>query len=684
MRYVCRRHIEQAFNRQMRGFRVLAVEEIISIFLQKPNMNSDGKYVRAPVLLSESEDSNDSFPGETEKAIADDDSVYSSEPYQAESLDGEAVELDVVERNTNRNQGNTEDVEEMRKENLEYRRRIDQMQNTLDKLMNEKRSNQSQDTTGSMTREIDESWNNGDAFAVPSTSTGGIRWEHIQPFPNDVPANMMWEQWNRFIDRFEIAASISNVNDPIKRSQILYLSMGEKLQGIARAARLRPNLKDPNCYKIFVRNIETYLQSMVDITAEHEMFSNLKQDPDEPALTFHARLMEKVRLCRYSSTDEDRFVRMQLLKGMRNRELARTARTFGYETTFIVQSATREEAYAAGTVQARSADAFAVAKDRQRRHIPSDGVPNTRRHDAVNDRQFRPKRQRESDDTSYYGRGRRSRCPKCFLLFHKFGSCPAFDRNCKACGERGHFAAACRKKNANTIQLKRDLPTGWEDEDKTKQVNALTLEQALIDCQIGYSTPIRFLIDSGADANIIGGKDWSKLKEEFSSGCADLEPMELSFNNDLRSYASSNPISVKCAFRAEIRVVGCPKPSMRAEFLVVPEGRRSLLGRSTASDMNLLKIGVSVNNCESLKKDHLFQKVFNVLVKFSVDKSIPPVRNAYYNVPAAYRESARKRLQDMETQGIIERITTAPNWISGVSAVAKGKNDFRLVPKAGT
>ncbi|XP_062556780.1 uncharacterized protein LOC134221606 [Armigeres subalbatus] len=641
-------------------------------------MTSDGKYVRAPVSLSETEDSNDSILDETGKVFDDGDSACSSEPNQAEFLDDETVVHDVVEQNTDHDQVARENVEEMRKENLEYRRRIDQMQHVLDKLVNEKRSNLPQDSIGSTTREIDESWNNGDAFAVPSTSTGGIRWEHIQPFPNDVPANMMWEQWNRFIDRFEIAVSISNVHDPIKRSQILYLSMGEKLQGIARAARLRPNLKDPDCYKVFVRNIETYLQSMVDITAEHEMFSNLKQDIDEPALTFHARLMEKVRLCRYSSSDEDRFVRMQLLKGMRNRELAKTARTFGYDTTFIVQSATREEAYAAGTAQSRSSEAFVVAKDRQRRHISSDRVP-TRRYDAANDGKFRPKRQRESDDPSYHGRGRRSRCPKCFLLFHKFGSCPAFDRNCKACGERGHFAAACRKKNANSIQLKRDLPPGWEDEDKTKQINALTLEQALIDCRIGYSTPVQFLIDSGADANIIGGDDWFRLKKEFLSGGADLEPMELSFNNDLRSYASSNPISVKCVFRADIQVVGCPKPSVKAEFLVVPEGRRSLLGRSTASDMKLLKIGVSVNNCESLGKNHLFPKVPGVLVKFSVDKSIPPVRNAYYNVPAAYRESARKRLQDMETQGIIERITTAPNWISGMSAVSKGKSDFRLV-----
>lgn len=68
-----------------------------------------------------------------------------------------------------------------------------------------------------------------------------------------------------------------------------------------------------------------------------------------------------------------------------------------------------------------------------------------------------------------------------------------------------------------------------------------------------------------------------------------------------------------------------------------------------------------------------------VLVKFSVDKNVPPVRNAYYNVPAAYRGAEKRRLEEMESRGIIEKVTTAPNWISGMSAVAKGKDDFRLV-----
>lgn len=135
---------------------------------------------------------------------------------------------------------------------------------------------------------------------------------------------------------------------------------------------------------------------------------------------------------------------------------------------------------------------------------------------------------------------------------------------------------------------------------------------------------------------------------------------------------------VTCGFKAEIVVDEYIKPAIVAEFYVIDGGRRSLLGRSTAGELKLLEVGAAVNICETSDRVK-FPKMPGVLIKFSIDRTIPPVRNAYYNVPAAYRESAKIRLQEMEDRGIIEKVTKAPTWISGMSAVAKGKDDFRLV-----
>lgn len=204
----------------------------------------------------------------------------------------------------------------------------------------------------------------------------------------------------------------------------------------------------------------------------------------------------------------------------------------------------------------------------------------------------------------------------------------------------------------------------------------MSLEDVLVECRIGSSSPIKLLIDSGADVNVIGGADWVVLERQFKLGTATLDFSTASPKANLRAYATIEPMQVQYSFRATVEAIGFTKPIIDADFLVVKEGRRSLLGRVTASDMDLLKAGAMVNTCE---KPTIFPKMPGVKVRFSIDPVIPPVRNAYFNIPAAYREEARQRLEQMEAKGIIERVTSAPQWISGMSAVPKGKKDFRLV-----
>ncbi|XP_055590207.1 uncharacterized protein LOC129742340 [Uranotaenia lowii] len=616
-------------------------------------MFSDGKYVRAPSNDSEGS-TNESLENLAEGSI---------------SLSYSSMEASPSPEASPKKGGETMSNETSR--NFDFHQKLDRFGEELNRLERAFNSIQ-QYPTRTAPNDVDRSWN----IANNSTkSTNIIRWESIQPFPNDVPASKMWEQWIRFIDRFEIAASLYNANDTIQRSQLLFLAMGEKLQGIVRAARLRPNLQEPNCYSIFIKNIEDYLRSMIDITAEHESFSNMKQEQDEPTMAFHARLMEKVRLCGYSCSDQDRFVRTQLLKGMRSRTLAKESRIHEYNATKIVQLATREEALPSEGTHTETQQAFAV--DNRKQRMPERRGAMKRSYNATAE-PFNSTKQRR------YGQGRRSRCPQCNFLFHKHGKCPAANENCKGCGMRGHYVATChqKKKHANNVQTK--IP-GWTDsEDEKKQspcpdINSLTLSDVLIDCRLGSSSPIRFLIDSGADVNIIGGDDWKRLKNDYFAGKALLKPIRLGTNADLRSYASSKPISIRCSFNAQVEVVGHCKPLVEANFLVADAGRRSLLGRATASDLELLKVGACINACETYQQAKTFPKVPGVRIKFSVDKSVSPTKNAYFNVPAAFRESARARLEEMEHQGIIERVTTAPDWISGMSAVAKGRNDFRLV-----
>lgn len=281
----------------------------------------------------------------------------------------------------------------------------------------------------------------------------------------------MWAEWYEFIENFEVAVSLHNANDPVYRSKLLYLSLGQELQAIVKAANLRPSLKDTNCYTSFVRNIETHLRSMTDTAAEHQAFLRMKQEKGESTVAFHARLVRNVKLCGYSISDQNRFVRAQLLDGLRNKELVKAARTYGYETNFIVQSSTRDEAYEAETAeQPVDPNIFEVYKSHKHgskrvnhRQWSSQPPPKLRRmnpdftqiqerHSSALDRGNSSRQQMRDNRPNRQLQGRRTRCPRCNNAFHRNPQCPALSRRCNTCGQRGHFAVTCRVGQLRMVQ----------------------------------------------------------------------------------------------------------------------------------------------------------------------------------------------------------------------------------------
>lgn len=147
-----------------------------------------------------------------------------------------------------------------------------------------------------------------------------------------------------------------------------------------------------------------------------------------------------------------------------------------------------------------------------------------------------------------------------------------------------------------------------------------------------------------------------------------------------RAYGTKIPLKARCTFHAWVEAIGAGKPRILAKFHVVDNGERSILGRITATRMKLLKVGIEVNSLiEPPAEMQEFPSIPGLVIDFDIDASVTPTKNAYVNIPAAYKEKALARLRVMAAQGIIERLTKPPKWINGMSAVPKGKDDFRLV-----
>lgn len=199
---------------------------------------------------------------------------------------------------------------------------------------------------------------------------------------------------------------------------------------------------------------------------------------------------------------------------------------------------------------------------------------------------------------------------------------------------------------------------------------------------MGGSPLIEFLIDSGAEINVISELEWTKLKLDFDAGHSMLFDLTNKSSKRILAFAGKEALKIQATFKAWIDVPGSDKPNEFASFFVITGGAKSLLSKSTAIKLKLLKMGLSVNFVSTDTKSEevkAFPSIPEVEAEFEIDESVTPTKNAYYHVPAAFSERAKQRLKDMEASDIIEKVTKAPRWISGMSAVKKGKDDFRLV-----
>lgn len=201
---------------------------------------------------------------------------------------------------------------------------------------------------------------------------------------------------------------------------------------------------------------------------------------------------------------------------------------------------------------------------------------------------------------------------------------------------------------------------------------------------VGGTYKTVFMIDSGADVNVIAENDWENMLSLYESQELVIYDYVTKPNKKVLAFASGDPLTLIASFSTWIETTEMIKPRRFAKFLVVKGGEKSLIGRSTARSLRLLELGEQVNTItvpttDESDSSEIFPKIPNETVEFDIDPDILPTKNAYYNIPAAFSERAAERLKDMVKKGIIEKVTSAPRWISGMSAVPKGCFDFRLV-----
>ena len=178
----------------------------------------------------------------------------------------------------------------------------------------------------------------------------------------------------------------------------------------------------------------------------------------------------------------------------------------------------------------------------------------------------------------------------------------------------------------------------------------------LVVCMIDR-LPVNFLIDSGAVINTVT----QEVFDDLIDGKANLFKKKFQCDRMFTAYASQKPLQVLAMFEACIWV-NDSKPRSYAEFFVIEGANKSLLSKSTAECLKILKIGLEVNNINV--KVEKFPKFPNIQVRLSIDKSVVPQKLAYLRVPEAIKAKVDQKITEMLRTDVIEPADGPADWIS--------------------
>lgn len=312
-------------------------------------------------------------------------------------------------------------------------------------------------------------------------------------------------------------------------------------------------------------------------------------------------------------------------------------------------------------------------------------------------------------------------CSRCGT-FHSPRHCPAYGKNCNACGKFGHFARYCRQgqqrhNNRQVGMLAQDYPSFEEEDyslgtlhldteepnnrDTDFSIGALTLQledestssglhsedtltvDALSNSENGTWTEvvsvnghdISFKLDTGSDVNILPRHLVSRM------------PLQPRLNTSTAKVSTYNgqPLKIdqecelQCTFNDVERVF---------RFLLVNDPLQPILGAAACLSLNLLrrvqKLDLTSGKARFDSVFRQFPDVFTGIGKlpgvYSIqlrDDAVPTVA-APRTVPKAIEQQVKQELNHMQQNGIIAKVTVPTDWVHPVVIIIKKNGSLRI------
>ncbi|XP_055630900.1 uncharacterized protein K02A2.6-like [Toxorhynchites rutilus septentrionalis] len=117
--------------------------------------------------------------------------------------------------------------------------------------------------------------------------------------------------------------------------------------------------------------------------------------------------------------------------------------------------------------------------------------------------------------------------------------------------------------------------------------------------------------------------------------------------------------------------------SRSAEFYVIKGSGKILIGRDTATSMGVLKISTTVNKVDAEESTMRLATIKDIIVDIPIKANVVPVIQPYRRIPVALEKLVDMKIDELQAQGVIEKVNEPSKWVSPVVVVLKG-DDVRI------
>lgn len=487
-------------------------------------------------------------------------------------------------------------------------------------------------------------------------------------------------EWRKWLRSFETMARASRISDDDWKNDLLLHYAGPSVQqlfdtlpdlpcGNLRGPLLNVENYTPNMssYEETVAKLNTFFLPSENTTYERHLLRQIEQKAGENIDAFTVKLRVQAERCGFGDKVEEN-IKDQIIEKCQSVTLRRELLKKG--------DASLEEVLRVAKIYETVAH--------QEKSFAADNIPKTQINE-VSKIEAKP----SYGNPSRFVGTRRVECHRCGYFGHlaRDDKCPAKGKSCNKCGGRDHFAKKCRKrKQPAEYQYQRDIKNSnkiasvGHDSPQSSAVqniadgrseyifNVTTIDSnGEMNCEIGGVNVI-VVIDSGSKYNLLSQSAWEQMKSQKVAVFNQRQEVSKSF----KAYGGQE-LPLLGAFTAIIKF---GNQADSAEFYVVKGRGKILIGRDTASAMGILKIGIEVNDIDAIQTNKL-GTIKDVVIDIPIKTDVAPVIQPYRRVPVPLEKLVDKKIDELLSHGIIEKVNESSKWVSPVVVVPKG-DDVRI------